>query len=142
VAGGYLWYHAIQPYMRNYQILYCPDQKHMGPDYGMNVLCSGLDTARAYDASTIVLTADVSPELLCAHANWPGGQTDPAEWWANDVGNDLCQAVNDNSYAGNGQRPPHNDGVVYGFLDGHAKWDREERVDTVYHWNPLAVPPQ
>ena len=128
--------------MRNYQLFYCPDQKRLGPDYGMNVLCTGLDTARIGDASTCILIADVAPELLCAQANWPTGGADPAEWWANDRGNDLCLALNDNSYAGSGLQPPHNDGAIYGYADGHAKWDREERVDTVYHWNPLALPPK
>ena len=136
-----LWYHKVYAYTHNYQVMFCPDRKDKGPDYGMNWLATGVNLSRAYDAATCIVIGDVAPETICAHTNWPAPGSDPAEWWINDVGNDLCVATNDNSYKGTGYPPTHNDGAIYGYLDGHVKWSREEQVDQVNYWNPYAPPP-
>jgi prepilin-type processing-associated H-X9-DG protein len=127
--------------MHNYQLFYCPDRKDAGPGYGMNSLCTRLDIGRPFDAAQLVVIADVLPEAICARPGFPGPGLDPQEWWANDIGNDICRAYNSNSYRDLGQPPTHGDGVIYGYLDGHAKWAREEQMDQLHCWHPLARPP-
>ena len=56
-----------------------------------------------------------------------------------NIGNDICGgagATPDNSFGGNNWPERHNDGTVFGFADGHVKWQREVSVDTPVFWDP------
>ena len=125
-AAGQLWYDLVYPYSRNQQILYCPDRKDKGPGYGMNWLCSGIALGQVWDAASKIVIGDVHPELIGA-GKWPSVR--PSEWWINDPGNDICGATDDNSFTANSVPQRHNDGVVYGYIDGHVKWGREKSLD-------------
>ena len=96
-----LWYDAIYPYTRNNQLLYCPNRKDLGPGYGLNPLCTHLSMSRVWDAASCIVVGDVLPEGIGARAGWPA-TGDPARWWINDPGNDLCRAAVDPSYSGLG----------------------------------------
>jgi prepilin-type N-terminal cleavage/methylation domain-containing protein/prepilin-type processing-associated H-X9-DG protein len=133
-----LWYRAIYPYTHNYQILYCPDRKDKGPAYGMNWHASGQAVGQMWDAAAKILVGDVLPDVdgINAQPGWPNAP-DPTEWWINDIGNDADPnnpAPSDNSYTALGKPQPHNDGVIYGFGDGHVKWMKEELVDNPVNW--------
>jgi len=130
------WYNAIFPYTRNRQIMYCPDRKDKAPGYGMNYLASGMSVGSFWDPSSKVLIADVRPEAINATDGKTGAD---AEWYVNDIGNDICGgagATPDNSFGGNNWPERHNDGTVFGFADGHVKWQREVSVDTPVFWDP------
>ncbi len=127
------WYNAVFPYTRNRQIMFCPDRKDKAPGYGMNYLAGGMAVGTFWDPSTKVLIGDVRPEAINATNGTTGAD---GEWYVNDVGNDICGAPDDNSFGGNNWPERHNDGTVFGFADGHVKWQREVSVDTAVFWNP------
>jgi len=139
-AAGNQWYTMIYPYTHNFQIMYCPDRKDSGPGYGMNWLAAGWPLGGFWDTATKILIGDVRPELIRAAGNpgrgWPDVGGAPDQWWINDPNNDICNATDDNSFAGNGRPGRHNEGVVYGFVDGHAKWAKERQLDNARSWDP------
>ncbi|MGC9318150.1 MAG: prepilin-type N-terminal cleavage/methylation domain-containing protein [Armatimonadota bacterium] len=125
------WYNAIFPYTRNRQIMFCPDRKDKAPGYAMAYLASGKPLNSFWDASTKITVGDVRPEAIGAN-----GKTGDDGWWLTDPGNNLCGAPTDTSFLGNNWPQRHNDGVIYGFADGHVKWAREEQLDTPIYWDP------
>ncbi len=62
VAPAGIWHHAIYPYVRNYQIFYCPDRKDRGPGYGINFAACGTTLGQFTDASSKILVGDVRPD--------------------------------------------------------------------------------
>lgn len=139
-SAVYFWWDAIYPYTHNYQIMYCPDRKDQGPGYGMNYLISGCTLGMFFDSSSKIVCGDVDPGLLYAAGTsgngWPRGAYQPTTWWINDPKDAICGAPNDNSFVGNNIPERHNDGIIYGFADGHAKWGREETLARPTYWNP------
>jgi prepilin-type processing-associated H-X9-DG protein len=129
------WYNGIFAYTRNRQINFCPDRKDSGPGYGMNFRASGAAVGAFWDPATKILIADAPPE--CIQGN--GTISLVGRWWCNDSSNDLCAAPYDNSFKGNNLPQRHNDGLVFGYADGHAKWGREEQLDTLVFWNPVTA---
>ena len=125
------WYNAIFPYTHNRQIMFCPDRKDRGPGYAMNYLVSGISVGSFWDAASKIVCGDVRPEAIGAN-----GTVGEDSWWINDPNNDLCMAPADNSHVGNNWPQRHNDGIIYGFADGHVKWAREEQLDTAVYWVP------
>lgn len=127
------WYNAIFPYTRNRQIMFCPDRKDSAPGYAMNYLAAGHSLGSFWDASTKIIIGDVRPEVIGAN-----GKTGDDGWWLTDPNNNLCGAPMDTSFSGDANRWPqrHNEGVIYGFVDGHVKWAREEQLDTPVYWEP------
>jgi prepilin-type N-terminal cleavage/methylation domain-containing protein/prepilin-type processing-associated H-X9-DG protein len=136
------WYDAIFPYTHNSQILYCPDRKDSGPGYGMNPLMRMCPIASLWDAASKILCGDVDPALLYPAGSsgngYPTATIQPTNWWINDPHNTICVAPQDNSFTGNNIPQRHNDGVVYGYADGHAKWGREETMAQAKYWQPAA----
>lgn len=132
------WYNAIFPYTRNRQILYCPDRSDKAPGYAMNYLASGLPVGSFWDPSAKIIVGDVRPEAIGADGKLGQGDSDygSPEWWINDLNNTICNAPDNNSFAGNNWPQRHNDGTVWGFADGHVKWAREESVNNNVSWNP------
>jgi len=129
--GFYPWNAVVYPYMKNGDILYCPEEKRACVDgdcgkarrgYAMTRYTSFIGSVSeqattdigAYPApsSTVLLSekgifgpdhcADASVESL-----WQAGGTDDAAHW----------------YKPQGQvNPRHNSGLNFAFADGHAKW--------------------
>jgi len=141
-SGSLFWHAAIFPYTHNNQILRCPDRKERYVGYGMNWLASGMSEGSFFDPASKILIADVPPECLGVTNSDPG-----AEWWINDPGNDICVAsggtvsagsedASTNCFSDIGRPQLHNDGLVWGYADGHAKWSREESLDQPVFWNP------
>ncbi len=126
------WYNGVFAYTRNRQILFCPDRKDSGPGYGLNIGASGQSLGNFWDPATKIAVADVPPE--CVQGD--GKISTSGRWWANDANNDICGAPADNSFIGNKYPQRHNDGIVVGYIDGHAKWGREEQLDQAVFWNP------
>jgi len=141
-ADAIRWYDAIFPYTHNSQILYCPDRKDAGPGYGMNPLMRDCPISSLWDAASKILCGDVDPALLYPAGSsgngYPSAVIQPTNWWINDPHNTLCAAPQDNSFTGNNIPQRHNDGIVYGYADGHAKWGREETMAQAKYWQPAA----
>ena len=136
-----LWTDAIFNYTHNDQIVFCPDRKDATPGYGVNFLASGVAEGTFFDAASKILIGDVNPEFLGVRTM---GQK-PQIWWINDPGNQWCAVPAnyataplkvDTSFTGNNFPQRHNDGVIYGYVDGHAKWGREELLGQQVFWNP------
>ncbi|MBC7289348.1 MAG: hypothetical protein H5T86_15170, partial [Armatimonadetes bacterium] len=95
-----------------------------------------------WDAASKIVVGDVPPDPgkgIGANPGWPDSGADPSEWWLTDPGNDVdpaVQAPDDNSFTGNGLPERHNDGTIYGFIDGHVKWARERQLDQPKYWIP------
>ncbi len=140
------WYDAIYPYTHNWQILYCPDRKDAGPGYGMNYLMSMCPIGSLWDSSSKILCGDVDPGLMYASGTngngWPiAGGSRPSLWWitaGNHNSPDPLTTASNTSFTFNGIPQRHNDGVIYGFADGHAKWGREETMAQATYWQPAA----
>ena len=142
LSGGQFWHDAIFPYTRNRQILRCPDRAERYIGYGMNWLAAGVTEGTFFDPATKIVIGDVPPECLGATSTSPG-----VEWWINDPGNDICGATggtaqaasedpSTNSFTDIGRPQRHNDGLVWGYADGHAKWAREESLNQAIFWVP------
>jgi prepilin-type N-terminal cleavage/methylation domain-containing protein/prepilin-type processing-associated H-X9-DG protein len=113
------WDVQIIPYMKNTQILICPDNKYNGEDNNLN---QGAVPKRGYSLPRYISGAnqDDPPNvvetvmLLEKGAYIPGTKSDAA-----------CEHP---EQAGKGKYYPddtpfrHNGGLNFAFLDGHAKW--------------------
>ncbi len=145
--AGTFWHQAIYPYTHNRQIMRCPDRRGMYVGYGYNWLvgATGTSEGQFFDSAMKILIGDVPPECLGATNGSPG-----TEWWINDPGNDLCGAIGGTAQAASedastncftdiGRPQRHNDGCNWGYVDGHAKWAREESIDQAAFWVPAAV---
>lgn len=91
------WMDEMYPYMRNEEILRCPEAPELGYGYAFNADLSGANLDEIDNPSEIVLIFDSRLGTRNA-AGGPEALADP---------------------------PRHNDGNNYGFVDGHAKWSRE-----------------
>ncbi len=132
------WYNAVFAYTHNRQIMYCPDRRDRAPGYGMNWFASGRSVGEFWDPASKILIADVPVDLIAGD----GRVSTSGRWWCNDANNDVGvglgygAAPQDNSFIGNRRAQRHNDGLIFGFVDGHAKWAREEQMDTAFNWLP------
>ncbi len=148
-GAGVMWHDALYPYTHNKQILRCPDRKDRYIGYGMNWLASAVSEGSFFDASSKIIMSDVPPECLGATNSSAG-----SEWWISDPGNDICAVPSDaadpmaqagsedpekNNFTDIGRPQLHNDGIIWGYADGHAKWAREESLDDAKFWNPTTV---
>jgi prepilin-type N-terminal cleavage/methylation domain-containing protein/prepilin-type processing-associated H-X9-DG protein len=129
------WHEAIQPYTRNTDIHRCPDAPQepvaIGPCCAVLTMCglNGPNGLMSFnDPTSVFLFGDVGadpsgnptyythrPQRLC--------QAQP----------NNCQTPGENHLAAR-----HNDGLNVGFLDGHVKWMKRDRVlnDESLLWSP------
>jgi len=126
------WVQQLQPYTKNWDVLACPSTKkgamigYWGEDYTVwptyavnNAIWSG--------AAPVPMAAVQSPadKIYIADSNHPvlGG----AQGWltASACGNWVC-GLNVNST--HIWTVPHSDGVVVGYIDGHAKWSKADKL--------------
>jgi len=129
------WYEAIAPYTRNTDIYRCPDSPQhpegIGPCCAVLTMC-GLNgpngLMRFGEPTRVFLFGDIGPD--------PGGTERyythrPARLCLAEP--TTCQTPGDGHLA-----PRHNGGLNVGFLDGHVKWLKGERVlnDEALLWSP------
>ncbi len=134
----HMWWSALDPYIKNEQIRWCPSDpdRNRDPDLWGSYLMNGMLTAgsRSFNAaerpSETVLMAERAENWRNVDENDPNDPTSPYY--------DLCYdswLPNGNWQDGDSAWPPvygellldterHNGGSNYGFLDGHAKWMR------------------
>lgn len=117
----YQWYDAIYEYMRNRDILICPEIKTIIPGYGMNNLLSGESVGAMYDPVKKVVIID-----FC-----PGGN--PGKHGQAAVNGAL--GIQDSSLNNNYARR-HSGGYNVGFGDGHVKFQTPSSIQATVHWNP------
>jgi len=102
------------------------------PGYGMNAAAAGLSLGAFYDSSIKIVTTDMR------NAQSTEDNPNPGEWRVYWNGGDLV--------AGNVQVDRHNNGAVYGFLDGHVKWHKPAAVSVQgatgqpLMWDPAEEP--
>ncbi len=136
------WYNAIFPYTRNRQILFCPDRADRGPGYGMNWEASGLAIGSFWDPAMKIVVGDVRPDDIDGGIGSNDGKVGSRGWWVNRPGNvpGFGSAQDDHSWLGTSRGVSfpqrHNDGTVWGYADGHAKWAREDQMDNAVNWTP------
>jgi len=135
----YSWAQVIQPYLHNWQILFCPtlkEQDVLGNNntvrlfsYGRNsgyfngakaALYDVDDSGIAQPAQTILLM----DSGLCnrpgpAYIAWPGSGAAAVDWDAQPL-----------TYA---PQDVHNGGCNYLFYDGHVKWGRRNSFSASYY---------
>lgn len=147
VAPGYLganqfWYDLIFPYTHNRQIYVCPSRKDRQMGYGVNNLICGGSEGSMFDPSVKIEMMDVPPEAIGATANSMGN-----EWWCNPLDPTMATGIipaplpagvtdGDNTFRHNSMPERHNDGVIVGYGDGHAKWGKESQLNQAYMWVP------
>ena len=120
-ATGYQWYDAIYQYMRNWDILICPEIKTIIPGYGMNSLLSGESVGSMYDPVKKVTIID-----FC-----PGGTPSQHGQAAVDGTLGITDPALNNQYAAR-----HNGGFNVGFGDGHVKFQTPGSLQPTVYWNP------
>jgi prepilin-type N-terminal cleavage/methylation domain-containing protein/prepilin-type processing-associated H-X9-DG protein len=118
--GSHLWTDAIEPYLKNTDVLRCPDQGSDRYGYGYNISYWG--TGDVKDGMHGV--QDVNP----VHESWVA---EPSETvWVVDFGRYWGCGL---EFGTEEPARRHNDGFNVLFVDGHAKWlkDIPDRLWTI-----------
>ncbi len=120
------WAEAVHPYIKNYQLWFCPDEKspmYMAngfprPSYSLsgNVSCG-------WYCAPVAQTLIPSPAAIVALASMQSTYDSPRLM----SGGDWNYAYPRSQYGRCWER--HNGGENYGFCDGHAKW---MKLETIY----------
>ena len=128
---GAWWTDALQPYIRNAQILRCPSVARTFPGYGWNYQGCGFMPGAAFSPPRIGpiyegchLSIYLSPgpsETFMLGDNWLGGTEDQRYY--------LYQQLDR-------REGRHNGGDNYAFVDGHAKWMKPDAVQHADWWDP------
>ena len=127
----YTYRSAILPYVKNAQIFQCPSKRmtttfNGGFDYGWN---GGYGVNVVHWASGNPVPppgqamGDIQYPATCIFI----GETDGSESFANDGSNVHLGAGGATWVAAANSR--HNDGSNFGFIDGHAKWNKPNSID-------------
>ncbi|MCE5216233.1 prepilin-type N-terminal cleavage/methylation domain-containing protein [bacterium] len=131
------WYNGIFPYTHNRQIMFCPDRKDSGPGYGLSYYASAQSLGNFFDPAVKILVGDASPEVMNPNLTGDSKVATSGRWWINDANNDLAgHPPQDDSFIGNKYPQRHNDGLIFGYVDGHCKWAKEQSVDQKLCWDP------
>lgn len=120
----YTYFDLIGPYCKNTQIFKCPSDSVGAVD--LTALGITLQPSYACDVRVVTGTNLTHGIPLLGYFSANLGQIDSPAQWAM-----LCDAAGSVSAAFVSTINPfarHNDGANYGYADGHAKWDRPERV--------------
>ena len=124
-ADNSTWDVVILPYMKNRQILFCPDNKMQG-----NALAGAQGSLRGYAEPRMLGQPAGDKDPRCVTLDQPPNPSktvmllekggNPIGWWA-DAGCEYPdQMGKDKVYPAIGM--PHNGGKNFLFLDGHVKW--------------------
>ncbi len=121
---GPRWPDTLQPYVRNYQIMVCPDEPSSSPGYAINYWMAGYCQGAVDYPAQVVIFGDAS--LPAAWYEYPANVTDP-----NPDGDDTT--------IGSIPAGRHNEGANFTFADGHSKWLRPDSPtveDFLTTWDP------
>ncbi len=118
--GDFPWLHAIQPYVKNVQICFCPSNSGWrNQTKGCGGYCYNLSTTPS--AGTVGCTNRNMAEidrpaglLMITESNNGSGAVAWCGYWNRETD------TQDPTYYNNAGR--HNEGNNVGFVDGHAKW--------------------
>ncbi len=132
LPGSGQWYDLIQPYVKNDQILICPSASSQGAGgiSGSNV---------GYGWNYRYLTYD--PPGRSADYGEPTAHESQVEHPADTIvladSRDNLDYVIAPDEPGTGYAPAfrHNEGANFGFLDGHAKWNKSNWAQDTSHWD-------
>jgi len=114
------WEDLLEPYTRNDQIHFCPDQRDW-PGYTVN----------AWVAFTTPVSMPTKPATFVAWAERPAGHglMSFQMWeWEGWVSGPYVPGPTPPSSHDGLEAARHNGGSNYAFADGHVKWDRYERL--------------
>ncbi len=131
-GNNIMWYDEILAYTRNIDINVCPSRKDRNPGYGLNYYASGQAVGVFWDPAKKILLADATldGEKNAGASNYLWV---PANRWYVTPPNHTLPAGIDYVYPSE----RHNDGCLFGFADGHAKWQRPSQVANFeYFWRP------
>jgi prepilin-type N-terminal cleavage/methylation domain-containing protein/prepilin-type processing-associated H-X9-DG protein len=130
VAGGptppiWLFPELIDPYLKNTQIWQCPSKKDSlnVTALGKPNVCYSVDLGTAIPANPYRLFGAPAAGLYSCSL---GSVDMPAQ---TAMMCDAVGSVTDLTTMTINEDQRHNDGCNYVYVDGHAKWDRIERVD-------------
>lgn len=104
---GPLWHETLQPYIRNYDIVACPDERTYSPGYAINYWMAGFPSRSVDFPVQVILFGDA---------------TVPAAWYLYPANMDDPDPDGDPNTFGSTPAPRHNEGTNFAFVDGHAKW--------------------
>lgn len=125
-ASVYTYFDLVQPYIKNMQIYTCPSNA----SGGMDLTGLGLTLRPGYCCDLTVRATNrlthgiIVPGMLVMYSSPLAQFTSPAE---TAIYADAAGALNLTGGVVS-EDPRHNDGCNYGYLDGHGKWDRPEKV--------------
>lgn len=134
-VNNYPWRLAVMPYVKNWQLFYCPSAPNLGCQiYGIN--------PNASNRALAMITQPASMCLVTEAGRWstpvPGDRLDPVSWGP-PAGGAHWQVAWPGSaqYEGTGCNPcarrpyvAHNEGLNVGYVDGHVKWLKGAKVVT------------
>ncbi|MCE5239564.1 DUF1559 domain-containing protein [bacterium] len=123
-GGGYRWYHLVEPYVKNTQVLKCPSHNptnmaqtsNLPIGYGINRNAGTLN----YSSGGPSLATMQHPAETGMFADTRGGPGDGTNDESYSFG--TFYNAGNNVYWGDVISSRHNEGCNVGFYDGHAKW--------------------
>ncbi|MBM3497134.1 MAG: prepilin-type N-terminal cleavage/methylation domain-containing protein [Armatimonadetes bacterium] len=121
----YQWYDGVYEYMRNRDILICPEIKTINPAYGMNNRLSGASLGAMYDPVKKVTIIDFCP-----------GGAPPASGYHGASAVNGMDPFNAAGSLANQYAMRHNNGYNVGFGDGHVKFQTRGSLEPTVHWDP------
>ena len=111
------WYHMIEPYLKNTQLLICPSDGSRAVGYGFNyrfISYGMMDPTNVVGHSITNMSTFVYPAETVVFA-------DATQYYVRGPGT---------STASYWPKARHNDGANFGLADGHAKWYKAD-----FAWN-------
>lgn len=121
------YFDLVGPYCKNLQIFICPSDRTGAVNLtGLGLSRYGYSPDMTAITSTTLTHGLIIPGVISMQSASLGMIDQPAQQPA------LCDAAGAIDATFNntlGEAARHNDGANYGYVDGHAKWDRLERVN-------------
>lgn len=110
---GGTWFNDLEPYLKNTQVLVCPDKKEWNESHALYKTGYGLNQT--------VFTTNSSPHVHLKQIAQPSETIGGAD---KDQGNTLMIGI---SFSGSTSWPynvdtRHTNGACFFFMDGHVKW--------------------
>ncbi|MFQ6096706.1 MAG: DUF1559 domain-containing protein [Armatimonadota bacterium] len=143
--SGYQWTHALQPYMKNWQILACPSDGDINNSWwwaGQGDI-AGNDIGRPDLPRPPGGLSYGTSEVLMWGRNMSQVRYPAQTYWASDASAGIvppwhyfpCRIT----MAHDGQRDAHNGGVNVCFADGHVKWLKNQTIVSDYQTGALCM---
>jgi len=129
------WFDEVFSYTRDKRINVCPDRTSRNPGYGLNYYVSGIEIAAFWNPALKISVADavLDGEPEAGSNNYLYLPLD--RWWVSPPDQTLPGSL-PAVYAST----RHNDGAIYGFADGHVKFQKPGQVaHYATYWDPRAA---